>query len=141
MLGPEGVKTAPGDVSGRVLTHFHPNRTTGDPNANRKIVQDARISFAFWSLSVSFGFVLASTLVPLLFRMVIFEYLGFLITGEFEFMFNDKYATLAVLLCVGNSFLSTSCQNMPQHDSPQVVSLPKCPSPEKVHKQNRLFIE
>ena len=33
--GPGGVKTAPGDLLGRVLTNFHPNRITGDPKATK----------------------------------------------------------------------------------------------------------
>ena len=34
--GPEGVKTAPGDMLGRVVTNFHPHRTAGDSNGSNK---------------------------------------------------------------------------------------------------------
>ena len=34
--GPEGVKTGTGELFGRVLINFHPNRTTGDLNKSEK---------------------------------------------------------------------------------------------------------
>ena len=37
--GLEGVKKAPGDLSGRVLTNFHPNLTAGDPNKSKKLTE------------------------------------------------------------------------------------------------------
>ena len=37
--GPGGVKTAPGDLFGRVKTNFHSNRTTGDPKMSKKLTE------------------------------------------------------------------------------------------------------